>query len=217
MLYDKTFSTAEMLFGESSRIFVKNGVGYVSFSARASANFSEQYQSEIAQNICNMFLFNSFKTSSKLTFTIRESLDRIEDQGHRQLFVYQIFRAMYTAKFCANTQDVSSKNGKVLRYQKTKFVEILNCMGYSNVKMFSSAIYSAIVDSAEKLVEEVQKSKKLHKFAYKASLVAKEYLDDLEAFLEHRDNVGYPKLNKKQLEQSPFDSAENVLTKARNK
>ncbi len=215
--YNGAYKSVEIPFSEDSKFYIDNLGGFVSFSVRTSANFGEQYQTELIQEINNMFDFKEFNTNSTLVFTINEVLDRLVDDKARSLFVYLIVKCMYTKRFCGTLNNKIEFTEKDLKYKKAKFVKLLNGFPLGVVKTYAEYIYSSIIDSAELTIGLCEPEPKSHKFAYKVALIAKEYLDDLEAFVNNKVNEGYPRINKKFLKEQPLEKAYAIIKKAKEK
>ncbi len=213
--YSGLFKSVEMPFAETSKFYVEQQNAYVCFKVRTSANFSEQYQAELIQQINVMFDFKQFNTNSNVVFLISEVLDRLVDDNNRNLFMYLIFKCMYTKRFCGTLDQKIELNEKNLRYRKANFVKLLKSFPIGIVNTYAQFIYSAIIDSAENFINYTTDEQKAQKLAYKVALVAKEYLDDLEAFLQGKENVGYPRFNKNILKTDPLKGAWDVINKAK--
>ena len=120
-------------------------------------------------------------------------------------------------KICPDFESLKIIDKKVVRYQKKKFMKLLIGLPRDFVNSFQSEIYIAIVDSMDKVLDIETNDLKYHKYAYKTTLVAKEYLDDLEAYIKNEQNSGYPRVNKMKMEERPFESALKLAEKIKNK
>lgn len=214
-LYNELYKMVEMPFNENSKFYAKDGHEFVTFGIRASANFSEQYQTELAQQIVAMFNFKEFSTTNMVTFTLAEALDRIESEDDKKMFVYLISKCMCIKRFSGTIENNINLTEKDLRYKKAKFKNMLDCASDSFLQKYGTFIYSAIIDSVEKTVELTEEDSKYHTFAYKLTLIAKEYTDDLVAKMEGRINAGYPRLNKVLLKNRPLESSRRTIERAK--
>lgn len=214
-LYNELYKMVEMPFNENSGFFCKDGKEFVSFGLRVSANFSEQYQTELIQSIVAMFNFKEFSTTNMITFTLAEALDRIEDDNNKKLFIYLISKCMCIKRFSGTIENDTNLTEKDLKYKKAKFNKLLSGASDKFLKEYGTNIYSAIIDSAEKTVELLQSDPKYYAFAYKLTLIAKEYTDDLVAKLQKRENLGYPRLNKVLLKNRPIESSLRTIERAK--
>lgn len=216
MYYNGLLKNSEMLFSENSKFYILNDHAYVTFSLKTSANFTRQYSDELKVEFFNLFDFKERDVVSGFVFTISEILERVHEEK-QELFVYLIFKAMFIKKICPDSDKIKAIGMKVVRYQKKKFMRLLCGMPKDFVNKFQSAIYSAITDSLDKIFDIARSEERYHKYTYKTVLVAKEYLDDLEAFLNMKINVGYPRANKFKMNERPFESALQITEKIKNK
>ena len=216
MYYNGLLKNSEMLFSDNSKFYILNDRAYVTFSLKTSANFTQQYSDELAKEFFNLFDFKEQNVTSGFVFTVSEALERVVE-GKHELFVYLICKSMFIQKICPDIGSLKIINSKVVRYQKKKFMKLLCGLPVDFVNRFQSAIYSAIVDSLDKILDVSTTEVNYHKYAYRAVLVAKEYLDDLEAFINREQNTGYPKIDKHKMEERPFESAIKIAEKIKNK
>lgn len=216
-LYNELYKSSEMPFGEHSRFFVEDDREYVTFGIRVSANFSESYQTELVQSILSMFDFKDFSTTNMVTFLLPEALDRIPKVEDRKLFIYLISKCMCIKRFSGTIENKINLNEKDLRYKKVKFKKMLQAVNRAFLEEYAPNIYSAIVDSAESVVGLCEPDAKKHSFAYKLTLIAKEYTDDLIARINESENAGYPRINKILLKNRPLESARRILERAKTK
>ena len=216
MYYNGLLKKSEMLFSDDSKFYILNDRAYVTFSLKTSANFTKQYSDEIKDEFFNLFNFKEQSITSGFVFTVSEMLERVHDEK-KELFVYLIFKAMFLKKICPEIEKIKAIGIKVVRYQKKKFMKLLLGLPKDFVNQFQSAIYSAIVDSLDKVFDIETNDERYHKYAYKTAMVAKEYLDDLEAFINIKTNNGYPRINKEKLDTRPFESALQMAEKIKMK
>lgn len=205
-----------MLFSDNSKFYILNDRTYVTFSLKDSTNFTKQYKDELKQEFFNLFNFKERTVTSGFVFTVSEVLERVFEEK-QELFVYLIFKAMFMRKICPDIESLKVIGLKSVRYQKKKFMNLLVALPKNFVHSFQSAIYSAVVDSMDKVLDVETNDARYHKYAYKALLVAKEYLDDLEAYIHYERNSGYPRVNKRKMEERPFESAIQLAEKIKNK
>lgn len=216
MLYNGLLKNSEMLFSDDSKFYIQDSHAYVRFSLKTSANFTMQYQEELSNEFFNLFDFKEHSVTSGFVFMVSELMERVlEDR--RGLFVYLIFKTMFMKKICPDFESLKIIDKKVVRYQKKKFMKLLIGLPRDFVNSFQSEIYTAIVDSMGKVLDIETNDLKYHKYAYKTTLVAKEYLDDLEAYIKNEQNSGYPRVNKMKMEERPFESALKLAEKIKNK
>ncbi len=216
MYYNGLFKQSEMLFAYGSKFYLSNDKAYVTFSLRKSENFTSQYANELELDFFNLFDFKERTVTDGFVFTVQEALERvIEDK--QDLFVYLICKTMFMKKICPDIENLRALNLKVVRYQKKKFMKLLCGFRVDFVNRFQSAIYSAIVDSMDKVLDVETNDDRYHRYAYKTMLVGKEYLDDLEAFLKQERNVGYPRASKAKLKERPFENAIKLAMQVKNK
>ena len=83
------------------------------------------------------------------------------------------------------------------------------------VDKFKTVFYSALVDTMDMVIKYC-KQFSLHGYCYDATLICKEYLDDLIAFLENRENVGIPRKNNAISQDIYFAKCENIVERAKN-
>ena len=205
-----------MLFSDDSKFFIQDSRAYVKFSLRTSANFTMQYQEELSNEFFNLFDFKEHSVTCGFVFMVSELMERVVEE-RRGLFVYLVFKTMFMQKICPNFESLKIIDAKMVRYQKKKFMKLLIGLPRDFVNSFQSEIYSAIVDSMNKVLDIETNDIKYHKYAYKTTLVAKEYLDDLEAYIKNEQNSGYPRVNKMKMEERPFESALKLAEKIKNK
>lgn len=216
-LYNELYKSSEMPFSEDSKFFAKDGREYVTFGVRISANFSESYQTELVQSILTMFDFKDFSTTNMVTFLLSEALDRIPKAEDKSLFVYLITRCMCTKKLSGTIEYKINLNEKDLRYKKVKFTRLLNAVNKQFLDEYSPFIYSGILDSAESVVGLCEADPKMYSFAYKLTLIAKEYTDDLVARVNGEENSGYPRINKVLLKNRPIEASKRTLERAKTR
>ncbi len=148
-LYNEFYKSAEMPFSENSKFYVDNSNVFVTFSVRTSANFSEQYQTELIQGILGMFDFKDFSTTNMVTFLVSEALDRIVTQENRNLFVYLITKCMCIKQFCGTMEAKIKLTEKDLHYKKVKLAKLLSAFPKDFISAYVSYIYSAIIDAVK--------------------------------------------------------------------
>lgn len=216
-LYNEFYKSAEMPFSENSKFYVDNSNVFVTFSVRTSANFSEQYQTELIQGILGMFDFKDFSTTNMVTFLVSEALDRIVTQENRNLFVYLITKCMCIKQFCGTMEAKIKLTEKDLHYKKVKLAKLLSAFPKDFICAYVSYIYSAIIDAVEKVLEIAETDAKYYPFAYKLTKIALEYTDDVVAVSEGRENVGYPRFNKTLLKNRPLLSSKRSIERAKKK
>ncbi len=216
MYYDSTLIKSEMIFSNDSKFFLDANGSFVRLSVKTSLNFPIQFQTEIINNFIKLLRLAPNASTKNLIFPVNEILERIENNAEQKIFVYTLFKTMFIAEFCPEMENIKKLNSKKVKYHKARFVRLLNGFPVNFVTNYSSCIYSAIIDSTEVLFNSVQEDTDNYVYAYRVILVAKEYIDDLVAFMEHRTNNGRPRINKKLMMERPFESAIKLANKIKN-
>ena len=212
-LYNERLKTFESIIDVKSRFFDDNGLLKVKIQRAEKTTFSDAFSSQLKKDFSRLFfLDNEEQSSILLTFEQFEDIYHLSE--NYDTIIYWILLAMWENKLMPDTREESDFRPVKLKYNKKQFVDMLKKFPELFVDKYKTIFYSSLVDAIETTIKYC-KQYSLHKFCYQATLIGKEYLDDFVAFLEKRENVGYPRKNKAINQDIYFAKCENIVERAK--